>query len=320
MKKDNVGGGNQPTEAEAGGVAAGNRRMGGCHSNLTYEKRKDASGKRTAIPDDIKTAALEAMMPQDLESHVQLNQSRFNTFDDLLEEINRYVEHKTGKSLKIVSAASALANQNALGGPMDVSSVGYKGSRKGSAANFLGSCSNCCKTGHKAADCWAKAGQKGQSTGQGTYSKGSGTATTGTGNKGNKGSKGGPKGSKGKNSKGKGSKSKGKGPGKKGKGKGLNNFEEEWAQEDQTAEQGWEARKKIGPTTAKNGKRVMDCCWAVSKQTNRKTSPRQSRKESPRAKAEKVEQRPPLPQRRQGVRLQWRPLLRIRHSWPDLED
>ena len=59
---------------------------------------------------------------------MQVNQSRFNTFDDLLEEITRYVEHKTGKSLKIVSAASALANQNALGDPMGVSSAVYKGS------------------------------------------------------------------------------------------------------------------------------------------------------------------------------------------------
>jgi hypothetical protein len=48
--------------------------------------------------------------------------------------------------------------------------------------------------------------------------------------------------------------------------------------------------KKTGPTTAKNGKRVMDCCWAVSRQTSQKTSPRQSRKESPKAKAEKVVQ------------------------------
>ena len=115
----------------------------------TYEKRKDASGKRTAIPDEIKTAALEAMLPQDLESHVQLNQSRFNTFDDLLEEINRYVEHKTGKSLKIVSAASALANQNALGDPMDVSSVGYKRAGRAAQRIFLEAAATAVKQGTK---------------------------------------------------------------------------------------------------------------------------------------------------------------------------
>ena len=50
----------------------------------TYEKRKDSTGQRAAISDEIKMAALEAMLPQELESHVQLNQARFATFDDLM--------------------------------------------------------------------------------------------------------------------------------------------------------------------------------------------------------------------------------------------
>ena len=45
------------------------------------------------------------MLPADLELHAQLNQARFFTLDERLEEITRYVEHKTGKSLKVVSAA-----------------------------------------------------------------------------------------------------------------------------------------------------------------------------------------------------------------------
>ena len=126
----------------------------------TYEKRRDAAGNRTSIPDKIKTAALKAMLPPDLESHVQLNQARFTTFDELLEEITRYVEHKTGKSLKMVFAASTLANQNSLVDPMDVSSVGHKGGKKGSGNKFLGACQLCGKTGHKAAECWAQQGQK----------------------------------------------------------------------------------------------------------------------------------------------------------------
>ncbi|CAE7222661.1 ABCG2 [Symbiodinium sp. CCMP2592] len=69
----------------------------------SYEKRKDASGNRTKIPEEIKTAALESMLPQDLEAHVQLNQSKFSGFEDLLEEVTRYVEHRTGKTLKAFS-------------------------------------------------------------------------------------------------------------------------------------------------------------------------------------------------------------------------
>eukprot|EP00435_Cladocopium_sp_Y103_P010276 s4537_g2.t1 len=188
----------------------------------TYEKRRDGWGQRTAISDEIKMAALEAMLPPDLEAHVQLNQSRFATFDDLMEEITRFVEHKTGKSLKLVSAASALANQNALGDPMDVSSVGYKGSgAKGKATKFLGACHHCGKTGHKAADCWAK-NSKGSGA-KGTTGKGPGSNNQGKGK--SKGAKGSNKGGKSKGQKGKGSK--GKGPGNKGKGKGVNNVEPE---------------------------------------------------------------------------------------------
>lgn len=164
----------------------------------TYEKRKDSTGQRAAISDEIKMAALEAMLPQELESHVQLNQARFATFDDLMDEITRFVEHKTGKSLKLVSAASSLANQGALGDPMDVSSVGYKGAgAKGKTTKFLGACHHCGKTGHKAAD-WAK--NKGSGA-KGTSSKGPGNNNQYKGK--SKGAKGGSKGSKGKGQKGK---------------------------------------------------------------------------------------------------------------------
>eukprot|EP00434_Breviolum_minutum_P046362 symbB.v1.2.041876.t1/scaffold8786.1/size5055/1 len=200
----------------------------------TYEKRKDSTGQRAAISDEIKMAALEAMLPQELESHVQLNQARFATFDDLMDEITRFVEHKTGKSLKLVSAASSLANQGALGDPMDVSSVGYKGAgAKGKTTKFLGACHHCGKTGHKAADCWAK--NKGSGA-KGTSSKGPGNNNQHKGK--SKGAKGGSKGNKGKGQKGKGFK--GKGSGNKGKGKGINNVEpEEEAQNDTNAGQ-WE--------------------------------------------------------------------------------
>lgn len=189
----------------------------------TYEKRRDGTGQRTTISDEIKMAALEAMLPPDLEAHVQLNQSRFKTFDELLEEITRFVEHKTGKTLKMVSAASALANQSPLGDPMDVSSVGYMGAgAKGKATKFLGACHHCGKTGHKAADCWAKNGKG--SGAKGTPGKGPGSNNANKGK--SKGGKSYSKGGKAKGSKGsKGKGPKGKGTGTKGKAKGVNNVE-----------------------------------------------------------------------------------------------
>ena len=237
----------------------------------SYEKRKDASGNRTKIPEDIKTAALESMLPQDLEAHVQLNQSKFSGFDDLLEEVTRYVEHRTGKSLKSFSTTQA-AGEDALGDPMDVSSVGKghqgKGQQKGT--KFLGTCNNCGKQGHKAVDCWQP------QRGKGSYSKqGPGKGTQkGQSSKGSKGSKG-NKGSKGKGktqggkSKGK-TKNKGKG---KGKGKSANSLEEasasnsnqedwneggdqgeeSWEQGEWGDDQGWEEWQEDGDWKEGNG-------------------------------------------------------------------
>ena len=56
-----------------------------------YEKGKDSEGRRTTKADEIKMVGL-AMLPQDLESHIQLNQSRFSIYDDLLHEVTRFIE------------------------------------------------------------------------------------------------------------------------------------------------------------------------------------------------------------------------------------
>ena len=65
--------------------------------------------RRATIADEIRMAALEAMLTQDPESHIQLNQSRFSTYDDVLDEVTHFIEYKTGKSLKVISAAAASA-------------------------------------------------------------------------------------------------------------------------------------------------------------------------------------------------------------------
>ena len=235
----------------------------------SYEKRKDASGNRTKIPEDIKTAALESMLPQDLEAHVQLNQSKFSGFDDLLEEVTRYVEHRTGKSLKSFSTTQA-AGKDALGDPMDVSSVrkGHQGKGQQKGTKFLGTCNNCGKQGHKSVDCWQP--QKGK----GNYSKqGPGKGTQkGQSSKGSKGSKG-NKGSKGKG-KTQGGKSKGKTKSKgKGKAKSANSLEkasasnsnqedwneggdqgeESWEQGEWDDDQGWEEWQEDGDWKEGNG-------------------------------------------------------------------
>ena len=219
----------------------------------SYEKRKDASGNRGKIPEEIKIAALESMLPQDLEAHVQLNQSKFAGFEDLLEEVTRYVEHRTGKTLKAFSTTQ-IAGKEALGDPMDVSSVGKGLGKHQQKTKFLGTCNNCGRTGHKAADCWSSAkGAKGsyskQGPGKGTQGKPKGYPNPKGGQPNPKGTKG-PKAGKGK---GKTSSGKGKGKAKKGKGKGkyTNSLEEatgdeEWQEEGAQNEEPWEQDEWTG--------------------------------------------------------------------------
>ena len=103
---------------------------------------------------------------------------------------------------------------------MDVSSVGRKGGKKGQA-KFLGSCHHCGKTGHKAADCWAR-GPVRQRFRDHDYKRQEQQKL-----------KGQMQGKKGKGSKGKGAKGSGK------KGKGVNNVEEEGAGEPEQGGEGW---------------------------------------------------------------------------------
>ena len=55
-----------------------------------YERRKDRNGDRSAIPDDIKISALEALVPKELEKHMLLNSDMFDTFARAMEGIGAY--------------------------------------------------------------------------------------------------------------------------------------------------------------------------------------------------------------------------------------
>eukprot|EP00971_Amphidinium_carterae_P325152 6455272-Amphidinium_carterae.1 len=53
-----------------------------------YCMRKDTqTGQRHTLAEDIRMASLEALLPDDLEKHVQLQRSRLDTYQKLREEV-----------------------------------------------------------------------------------------------------------------------------------------------------------------------------------------------------------------------------------------
>ena len=136
-----------------------------------YEKRCDDAGQRVLLPDDIKMAILESIVPDDLEKHLQMNRLRVKTYVQATEEVGFYVEARTGLGLRQSDVQQAR-------GPdaMDCSSLmkGAKGKSKGKGkkgggkpgggkgcsggVKFDGTCNNCGKYGHQVADCWAAGG------------------------------------------------------------------------------------------------------------------------------------------------------------------
>ena len=52
-----------------------------------YERFRDERGNRQPLSEDIKTAALESLVPDELEKHLQLNASRLADYDAAREEV-----------------------------------------------------------------------------------------------------------------------------------------------------------------------------------------------------------------------------------------
>ena len=57
-----------------------------------YSSRRDAQGNAHGLAEDIRMSSLEALLPDDLEKHVQLNRSRLTSCGVLREEIKTYCE------------------------------------------------------------------------------------------------------------------------------------------------------------------------------------------------------------------------------------
>ncbi|CAK0850901.1 unnamed protein product [Prorocentrum cordatum] len=92
-----------------------------------YERRQGEDGL-AELPEDIKMAALEMLVPQDIENHLVLNKHRLVTFQDSLNEVMTIVEARTGVKIKEPSIRARAHHPD----DMDVGSFGApKGKGKG---------------------------------------------------------------------------------------------------------------------------------------------------------------------------------------------
>ena len=99
-----------------------------------YEIRKDPSGNRVKLQDEIKIAVLEQICPTELERHLQMSKARLKTFEDHREEIMSFLETRLGSKMKIETIASASGKDSRPDDPADVGAVMLKGKGKGNSA------------------------------------------------------------------------------------------------------------------------------------------------------------------------------------------
>jgi hypothetical protein len=159
-----------------------------------YCSRKDQNGARHTLGDDIRRAALEAVLPQDVEKHIQLNRARLSTYDAMRDEVMSYAE---ARGVSVDRKSTKTKNPD----DMDIGSYqkGKKGKGKGKGDGKKGGkgsadkstivCWECGKKGHYGRDCYAKtkkgdagtaAGTKTNSSkGKGSKSKAGGQAAAG---------------------------------------------------------------------------------------------------------------------------------------------
>ena len=130
---------------------------------VRYERRRDDQGRRELVPEAIKMAALESLVPEDMEKHLLMNQSRLGSYELLRREVVAYMEARTGVRIKAISVQSKkdkTKDPNAM--DIDGFVKGSKGkgkeggNEKGHGRGKDGACFVCGKLGHRAANCWQR--------------------------------------------------------------------------------------------------------------------------------------------------------------------
>ena len=63
-----------------------------------YESRRSASGDRFVLAEDIRMASFEALLPEELERHVQLNRARIGSYVEVRAEVVMFAETRAGSA------------------------------------------------------------------------------------------------------------------------------------------------------------------------------------------------------------------------------
>ena len=79
-----------------------------------YCNRRDGDGNRRKIAEDIRVQALESLLPEALEAHVQLNRVRIDDYQKLRDEVVMCTEAKTGLQMKIQKPSQPVKGPSAM--------------------------------------------------------------------------------------------------------------------------------------------------------------------------------------------------------------
>ena len=98
--------------------------------------RRDVQGNAHNLAEDIRMSSLEALVPDDLEKHVQLDRARLTSYGVLREEIKTYCEcrgHANARNMKQKGPSHQVGND-----PMDIGAFGKGKGKQGKGKQSKG--------------------------------------------------------------------------------------------------------------------------------------------------------------------------------------